>query len=165
MLCSVHAQTHVMLCTLSNICAICVCLSFCEPTRLLVRLSVHQFSWLQCPHTASRSSLVSMLPALHTTYPLSLCQLMHTGLHCSEVGACQSSKAQYRVYRHACTCQPGREGWGEGWGRGREQRRVSSECVESGRQDGCATLQMYTETPPHGCVHVNVNVCANDDVK
>lgn len=77
-------------------------------------------------------------------------------------------QAQYRVYRHACTCQPGRargrgagqsEGKEEegGWGGEREQRRVNREYVESGRQDG--GVPHFTYTQPH----VHVNVCLNED--
>lgn len=138
MSCCAHSATYMLFLSVCPSVNPADCLSVCPS------ITTVSSNRLLLPSPLSLSP--SMLPALHTTYPLSHCQLMHTGLHCSEVGACQSSRAQYRVYRHACTCQPGREGWGGGRGREREQRRVSGECVESGRQDDCATLPMYTQT-------------------
>lgn len=75
--------------------------TFCSFVRLSLcehSLSVGPSS-TYCDHCvltlppASLLSLFFLLPSTpHTTYPLSLCQLMHTGLHCSEVGACHGSK-------------------------------------------------------------------------
>ncbi len=121
---------------------------------------------------ASPLSLFSILPALHTTYPLSLCQLMHTGLHCSEVGACHGSKHSTestdmhvrasRAEREGEEGEGGRgvgvEGWCEGkeeeGGGEKEQRRVNGEYVESGRQDG--GMPHCTYTPTHSRMFIQM---------
>lgn len=114
-----------------------VCLSLCEPARLLVHGPIHppvivttvSLHRLLHPPPASPPPffLFSILPALHTTYPLSLCQLMHTGLHCSEVGACHGSKhSTESTDMHVRASQAERDGE-EGVSEGKEEEggRVS----------------------------------------
>lgn len=76
---------------------------------------------------------------------------MHTGLHCSEVGA----RAQHRVYRHACTCQLSRTQAGEEGRTGTEsKRKVSREYVESGRQDSTVPQRNMQPHKTHVGVYV-----------
>lgn len=88
----------------------------CSPEQTHSQVSVHTQQCTFCPSVGPSITnydcrvlglpLPPPRPPRITTQPMSRCQLMHTELHCSEVGACHSSRAQYRVYRHACTCQP-----------------------------------------------------------
>lgn len=131
-----------------------VCLSLCEAARLLVHRSVRQ---LLCPYIAS---CFSPLPSLYPSHPAYHIPTVSLPINAHRAALqwgwrVPRQQAQYRVYRHACTCQPGRArgrgGWGsegkeeEGGGE-KEQRRVNGEYVESGRQDGVVPHCTYTQT-------------------
>lgn len=86
------------------------CLSVCPSINLSHCLCIHQLLWLLCPYIASCSSL---LPFLYSS-----CSAYHIPTVSLPINAHRAAlqwgwrvprqQAQYRVYRHACTCQPGR---------------------------------------------------------
>lgn len=143
-----------------------VCLSLCEPARLLIHRSVHQLLWLLCPYIAS--SCFSPLPFLYPS-----CPAYHVPTVSLPINAHRAAlqwgwrvprqQAQYRVYRHACTCQPGRVRGGGGREKrkregGRERAEENERRICWVRQTGrrSATLHIYTQPQVHG------NVCTNE---
>lgn len=160
----VHTQQHTY----------SVCLSLHETATLLFHRSVHQLLLLLCPHIAS---CFSSLPVLYPFRPAYHVPTVSLPINAHRAALqwgwrVPQQQAQYRVYRHACTCQPGRArgrgGDGREGGRGRLRRgeKGGGERKSKGewtserricwvRQTArrCATLHIHTGR--------HVNVCTD----
>lgn len=122
----------------------------------MVIVTIVSLRCLLLPTAPPPLSIFSTLPILHTTNPLSLCQLMHTGLHCSEVGACHGSEhSTESTDMHVRASQAAQGGGGrEGEKREKKQRRVNGEYVESGRQDsGVPHIHTFRAAYSCKCMH------------
>lgn len=139
------------------------CLSICPSINLSQSLCIHQLLWLLCPYIASRFSLLLFL------YPS--CSAYHIPTVSLPINAHRAAlqwgwrvprqQAQYRVYRHACTCQPGRvrgrggAEWGIRW-RGRGGRKSKGEWMENmssqaDRTAVCHTAHIHRHTAACSC--------------
>lgn len=147
-----HSQV-ISVCTLSNTHSACMsvplgtCQTSCpsvHPLVIVTSVSLH------CLLLPSPPPLPFLYPS-HTAYHVPTVSLPINAHRAALQWGWRvpRQQAQYRVYRHACTCQPGRAKGGErGRGRGRERAKESEWRICWVRQSRrrCATLSIYTIT-------------------